>query len=137
MTERTAAALCVYDKEGRVLMQHHPEDAPVLPNYWGFFGGMVDGDEPPEQTVRRELYEKAGYRPHKPVFFVKEKSMVGGVHVLTYIFVEGYDESQPIILRHGQAYGWFTVTDALKLDISPARGRTLRKICRHLQNLSR
>lgn len=131
MTERTAAALCVYGKDGRVLMQHHAMDV-HLPGYWGFFGGMVDGKEKPEQTVRRTLYEKAEYRPHKPEFFIKEKSMVEWVHVLIHIYIEPYDESQPIILHEGQGYGWFAVEDALKLNITPERHNTLLKIQEYL-----
>ena len=132
MTERVAAALCVFDKDGRVLMQHHAENAPVLPGFWGFFGGRVDADELPEQTVRRTVYEQAEYRPHKPEFFVKEKSTWEGVHILTHIFIEAYDGVQPIILHQGQAYGWFAIDDALLLSISPAREKTLLKLQRRL-----
>lgn len=133
MTERRVAALCLYDKEGRVLLQHHALDNPFLPGYWGFFGGLVDGEESPEQTVRRNMFSKTEYRPHKPVFFVKEKSLQGGIHTLTYIFIETYDETQPIILHEGQGYGWFPIPEALTLQVTPERAKTLLKLQKHLR----
>ena len=135
MTERTIAALCLYVKMKQVLMQHRGDDAPILPGHWGFFGGLVDVDETPEQTVRRELFEEIEYRPHKPEFFIKEKSMQGGIHVLTHIFIEEYDETQPLILHEGQEYGWFMIDDALNLKITKYRHASLWKIRGYLEEL--
>ena len=132
MTERRMAVLCLYDSAGRVLMRHRGNDDPLLPGYWGFFGGMVDGDESPEQTVRREIYNQTEYRPHKPEFFIKEKNLRGGVHVLVYVFVEAYDEEQSILLHRVGEYGWFSIKDALDLDITDERYKTLRKLQRRL-----
>ena len=133
MIERRIATLCLYDKDKRVLMQHRATDAPYLPGYWGFFGGLVDGEETPEQTVRRDMFLKTEYRPHRPVLFVKEKRWQGGVRALTYIFIDIYDDVQPIIMHEGQDYGWFIIDDALNLQITPERRKTLLKLQKHLQ----
>ncbi len=61
--DNSAVAVIVVD-ESNYLMQLRDEKPTIFyPGHWGLFGGAVDGDERPEQTVRRELEEELGFRP--------------------------------------------------------------------------
>jgi len=108
-------------------MQHRSADASRQPNYWGCFGGGIEGDETPEQAARREAFEEIEYKLQNPKL-IDEEAENGSDHLTTYTFVEEYDPSQPIVLREGQGYGWFTIPEALKLQISDHRRSTLERL---------
>jgi len=56
---RRVSAFILRDDEGRVLLQHR-DDTMVFPDYWVLFGGGIEGDETPEEAVRREAKEELG-----------------------------------------------------------------------------
>lgn len=55
------------DRQGRILMQHRDEHAPVAPNQWSAPGGHLEPDEEPEAGARRELLEETGLRVAGPL----------------------------------------------------------------------
>jgi len=134
MTERIRVALCLYDDDKRVLMQHRSADAHHLQNYWTFFGGHVDGEEKPEYAIHRIVFEEVDYRPHKPELLMKEKGIVDGIHVMTLIYVEPYDGVQRLVLHKGQDYGWFSIEEALALNITPECHETLLRLQEYLES---
>ena len=54
------------------LLLCHPENEEFLAilraddRTWGLPGGKVEGDETPEQAIRRESYQEIGFRPKEP-----------------------------------------------------------------------
>ncbi|MBI2550017.1 NUDIX hydrolase [Candidatus Woesearchaeota archaeon] len=57
---RSVAVFILFDRSGKVLLQHKAKDSKVLPDQWAFFGGGIDKGETPEQAVRREAKEELG-----------------------------------------------------------------------------
>ncbi|MBD3361711.1 NUDIX domain-containing protein [Candidatus Woesearchaeota archaeon] len=60
MYARRIAMFVLRDDNNRVLLQHRDKDASVLPDHWAFFGGGIEGNETPEEAVRREAKEELG-----------------------------------------------------------------------------
>jgi len=46
-----------------VFLQKRSKDAKRIPDYFGFFGGGLDGEETPEQALMREILEELNYQP--------------------------------------------------------------------------
>ena len=63
VVDREAARVLLLDGSGRVLLFHgvDPGD-PGVGSWWFTPGGGAEGDETPEQTARRELWEETGLR---------------------------------------------------------------------------
>lgn len=57
---RSVAVFVLFDKSGKVLLQHKAKDSKVLPNQWAFFGGGIEKDEKPGQALQREAKEELG-----------------------------------------------------------------------------
>lgn len=60
MFYRRVSILVPYNSNKEILLQHRTKDAPHFPDFWGFFGGDIDGDETPEKTGIREAKEELG-----------------------------------------------------------------------------
>lgn len=58
MFYRRVSILVPYNSNKEILLQHRTKDAPHYPDYWGFFGGDIDGDETPEEALKREAKEE-------------------------------------------------------------------------------
>jgi 8-oxo-dGTP diphosphatase len=54
------ALVLLVDRQGRLLMQHRTDDAPIAPGRWGFPGGHVEQAELPLDAAHRELLEETG-----------------------------------------------------------------------------
>jgi mutator protein MutT len=118
---RNVSVLILYKADGRMLLQHRTKDAPTLPDHWSFFGGEIEEDETPEQTVRREAVEELGYRLTSPRLFAVHHIPIEKRVSIVHVFVERYN-GEPLALREGQAMDWF-LPSATKdlLMIEPVR----------------
>jgi len=66
MDKRQVAIFIPYrQKDGDVFvfLQKRSKDAKRIPDYFGFFGGGLDGEETPEQALAREIKEELSYQP--------------------------------------------------------------------------
>ena len=79
-------------QNGRILLGLRRAEGNYYPACWDIFGGHSEGDETPEETLRRELYEELGILPEK----------------LSFLGV--YDEPQPELYGAGKHY-FFAVTE--------------------------
>lgn len=136
MKIRETAQALLYKKDKTFLLQHRTHDAPYQPNTWGIFGGGLEGDETPIQALKRELWEEIEYKIHSPILifttdFVYEERML-----VQNIFIEEYDESQPIVLNEGQGFGWFSVKNMKTLPLSADLQAMFPKLSEELVQLS-
>src|SRR3989344_6220547 len=63
MEKRKHACLIPFYREGNevlVFLQKRSKDAKRLPDYFGFWGGGLDGSETPEEGLKREITEELG-----------------------------------------------------------------------------
>jgi 8-oxo-dGTP diphosphatase len=125
---RDVALIALFDRDGRVLLQHRTEDAPYLPGCWGFFGGGMEEGETPEVAVRREAKEEIRYKLKQPRPVLTMPYADDKRKGLQYIFIEPYDPAQKIDLREGQGWGWFRLEEMIFLKIASFDREALRQL---------
>jgi 8-oxo-dGTP diphosphatase len=116
LTSRHVAVLILYDRHGKILLQHRTKDAPSFPDYWGLFGGGIEDGETPEQALRREILEELEYHARFARRVAGRQFVRDGVAYTMHVFAEHYDGS-PLTLREGQAMGWFMVQEMTDLKM--------------------
>jgi 8-oxo-dGTP diphosphatase len=63
--KKEIASKAVIHREGRMLLQYRDSDPEIYhPDHWGFFGGLIESRETPEEGLLRELAEELGW--HAP-----------------------------------------------------------------------
>jgi 8-oxo-dGTP pyrophosphatase MutT (NUDIX family) len=122
----------LYDKDGKVLLQHRSVNAKRLRNYWGAFGGGIEEGETPEEALRRELLEEIEYNVKNPVLLSVDEYVRDDTDITGYNFVEEYDATQLIIQHEGQGFGRFTISEALELKMIQQRKTALLKLKEYL-----
>jgi len=79
------------------------------PHTWGVWGGAIDENESPEQAVKREIHEEAGYTGQfkmKPLHVYKS----GDFTYHTFL-IEVEDEFTPHLDWETEKYGWFALDE--------------------------
>lgn len=124
---RKISVVVLYNDDGQLLLQHRTKDAPILPNYWAFFGGGIENDETPERAAKRECLEELGYQLTAPrLLFTQEITFDGRILNLN-IFVERYS-GRPLTLGEGQGMGWFRPSETKCLLMSDHDRAIVRRI---------
>lgn len=128
MPTRPTSGILLYTKDKKVLLQHRSDDAPRNPGAWGFFGGGLEEGETPIEAVVRETYEELEYKLADPQLIDTLEYEHEGLRVVLYAFAQEYD-GQPLVLREGQAYGWFSTDEAMEKFNIPEQRAALAKLC--------
>ncbi len=128
MIRRDVSILLLYDGEGKILLQQRSDTAKIAPGKWGFFGGGIEEDETPEQALFRELKEELDIVPVHPVKVCAianegqyPDSYLGTMHA----FIARWN-GEPLHQHEGK--GWFSISDALDLNISSRDCDVLRLV---------
>ena len=121
MIIRRCSGIALRDKNGKVLLQHRTDDAPVDPNCWTFFGGVIEERETPEEAIRREAKEELGIELKNLKFFKKYrfslKNKISELVIFTApltISIEQLRKQQ----KEGQGLGLFSLEELKKLKIA-------------------
>lgn len=108
--------MILVNPEGKIFLLHR-DDIPNIevPNKWSFVGGALDEGETYEEGALRETKEEIGYEVEDICLF-REYDDVG---IKRVVFVGTIDrEISEIVLTEGDDMGFFSVEEALGMDIS-------------------
>ena len=114
--KNTNVKIILINPKNEILLLHR-EDLPYIdiPNKWSFVGGALDEGETPEEGIIRETKEEIDFDV-KDITLFKEYDDPG---IKRYIFVATIDkEISELTLTEGDDMNFFTVEDALKMNIS-------------------
>lgn len=98
----------------------HKRDAKTKnnPSTWAFFGGLSKNKEKPLDTFIREIYEEIGIKL-KPESIKKLTEYFNpDFDTQRYVFFAEVDEGITVHLSEGQDFDWFTISDAIKLNLT-------------------
>jgi 8-oxo-dGTP diphosphatase len=112
------ALFTLVDDEGRFLLQHRTDDAPVLPGYWGFFGGGVEPGEGARETVVREAREELGITLGEVTYVASVRGLHLGQPRVFRLWAGALRWPVAQLARQqteGQGLGMFTFTEAAQL----------------------
>jgi len=120
---KKTAAIIFINEDGDILLQQRDEQAPVNPNEWGLFGGAVEGEESPEEAVRRETEEELGVTLKSiPLHFLGTYTYKNVGHGLTEmsVFYTTYDKNRKGELHEGKGLGFFNREEIRHLRTAPS-----------------
>jgi 8-oxo-dGTP diphosphatase len=129
MTKETAA-IVLYNKKKEILMMQRTLDAKHNPGCWSFFGGGVEKGESALQAVKREAKEELGIALNNPTLLLTSEHAYEEYTDRMHVFVQEFSKDMKLHQREGSAKGWFSINDALKLNLSPDIRVALEKMAR-------
>lgn len=137
--EFSGASMILFDKEGRILLQHRDSNAGLSPNRWNFFGGHVRRAEDPLGAVVREIKEEVNFSSTMPEFITQ--IVLDTIHSKTrervtgpeYVYAEECTDKTGLRLMEGDGWGWFTLDEALRLQMTPHQQKALPQIRKIMQ----
>ncbi len=107
--DKNFSVIILYNKDGKILLEHRSKNRKRNPGIWALFGGHVEKGEDPKEAVFREVREELGYKLSNTTLLYVQA--VGDSR--KNVFVELFDETQKLILdpEESQSYGWFALED--------------------------
>ena len=121
MYARRIAMFVLKDDKNRVLLQHRDTNATILPDHWAFFGGGIEGNETPEDAVRREAKEELGIDLENIRFFKRYEFQEERGLYEKFVFVAPLNyaiNSLKEQQEEGQDLGLFSFEELRRLKIS-------------------
>ena len=113
----------------KILLFHRDNIATIpSPDCWQMVGGGIEEGETPEEALKREVKEEVGYDLIN-YEFITETTGRFGENVWVYAaFVDKSEEKKfKLGEDEGQGIGWFTINEALKLNLTPGMSILLSK----------
>ena len=110
------------DEDGRILLGKRSPGGTYYPNVWDVIGGHQEDGESLDETLRRELEEEIGVTPteFREVAVLAERAPeIHGERAYHVFAVTAWHGPGPAMRgdEHTEI-GWFTVDDALELDLA-------------------
>ena len=102
------------------MQQRDDKESIFFPGCWGNFGGAIETDETPEQSLRRELNEEIGLRIGACEFFCRlvfDFAYAGIGDVVRWFFIVPLsdDEIERIVVHEGKCFGVFAGHEILSM----------------------
>ena len=131
MQHEVVAALIV--RAGRTLLGKRSASRAFYPGVWDMFGGHVEPGEPPSQTLVRELEEELGIEPVQWRFLETIRIALPAAddeeagEMVAHLYLVSAWTGTPLNRQpeEHETIGWFTLEEALRLDLADPIYRTL------------
>jgi 8-oxo-dGTP diphosphatase len=127
-SHQTAAGLLIVD--GEVLLEQRPVGAAIYPDCWDIPGGHLEGDERPEDAMRREMLEELGVEVGAvSLCAVQDDRDVNSGRLYRHFsfLVSSYDGD--VTPREGQTLRWWPLADAARSDSLNPLARWVIQLC--------
>jgi len=112
--KRKISSLIPYKIKGNqvfVYLQKRTKDAKKLPDFFGFFGGGAEGNENPEETLKREIKEELNFVLESFNHFKKYEFDDSVQDV--FLLEAGNDFDKKIIVLEGEYGKWLDEQEVL------------------------
>jgi len=112
------------------ILLFHRDNIPTIPSpdCWQLIGGGIEEGETPEKGLIREVKEEVCYDLQKYYLLTKTTGQLGE-DVWVYVTFVNKDEENKF--KHGpgegQEIGWFTIDEALIINLTPGTRKLLSK----------
>ena len=124
-----------YNNEKKLLLQLRSDDAPRYPGLWGFFGGMIDGDETPEEALLREVKEELGLTIKQIALFKRYEIQEEDNVYERFVFLYPLNESVDLLRaqqREGVDLQYFSPEEIKDLKFNDYNRIIIRDVASHL-----
>lgn len=136
--KRRVSLLTFYTIDKKIILQKRDMKAPSFPGYWGFFGGGIEENENPVETVKREIYEELKINIVNPILLNRyEMKQQGGV-VEKYIYMLPLTETIENLKTQqteGETLGLFEIKQIYSLKFPKVDWIVLKEIQKYFDNL--
>lgn len=113
--DRSQCGLLIENSEGKVLLQLRDDNPDIpYPGCWGTFGGQIEGDETPEEGIRREIWEELEYELSDPEYF--GNFPFDGYDIYMYRTVDRGLTLNDLTVREGQEGRFFSLRELEGVD---------------------
>ncbi|MBI2595461.1 NUDIX hydrolase [Candidatus Daviesbacteria bacterium] len=102
----------------KILLHKRDDKTQNNPNCWAFFGGLNEKNEVPLETFQREVKEELGIKLNLSSIYQLTDYFNPDFSTHRHVFYAYTKEVNNIQLNEGAGYGWFTLDEALKLDLT-------------------
>ncbi len=110
------AAVIFLNKDDNLLLYLRDNKPEIpFPNKWCFLGGHLEKEETPLQALEREIKEEINFVIKDPKFIGIIDDLVGNY---VYLYTASINKKlSELTLSEGQKLGYFSLDEALKLDM--------------------
>ncbi len=113
--DRSQCGLLIENSEGKVLLQLRDDNPGIpYPACWGTFGGQIEGDETPEEGIRREIWEELEYDLSDPEYF--GNFPFDGYDIYMYRTTDRGLTLNDLTVREGQEGRFFSLKELADVD---------------------
>ena len=109
-------------KDNKVLLGKRRADLKFYPNTWDIIGGHCKNDEPPEQTLSRELKEELGITltrfANVTVFHEPNPDIYGDYEYNVYLVIGWSGTPENLAPNEHSKLAWFSIKEASELDLA-------------------
>lgn len=131
---KNGATVLIFSADKMLLF--HRDNIPTIlcPDEWCLVGGGIETGETPEEALIREVKEEVSYDLKDFKLLLKSKGSRGEDAWIYVAFIDKDEEGKFCLgPGEGQGIGWFTIDEALAINLTSGTRRLLTKY-RWLQN---
>jgi nucleoside triphosphatase len=135
--ELVTSAIIHQKHDGTILLARSPKWS----NKWTLPGGHIEPGETLFESVEREVQEETGLTG-KALKIISHGELINSAdfhrpaHFVYFdILLETFDKNVDLDKAELTEYGWFNLSDALKLDLADSYLGTLEKYSEYLKNI--